>query len=400
MPTFLNLNPNVKTPTGFLVKHLIFAFIWAICLAFFVFRLDVILLKGHPSELILTSTYFPLFYVVILLILLFNQKWYYSIAFMFYPVLVLFWFMPKTILFKGKLYLFISYITGLYLIFANFKRSISTFCIFWIVLLLLFSGENWSRWVALAFLTYLFLAYFVRTIVKAFKRPGLFDSKIEEKIRNYIDGASESDSFKLHSYIHWDSEKNLEIEVQRTNQIQRILQANCVLTLLANKLKGSAGKRAFLLSNLLKLFIFFVITILFFWFANYQLYMINHTNFNYTGNNYPKFDFFYYTVKTVVFGDIEFLKPISILARIAEIGCFAINGVLLLIIFVHIIHTMMQEKVEEDIELAETAINIEVIKIKEFLQSKFGLSIQTAIAQTSNSEESLRKLSNFINKII
>ena len=38
--------------------------------------------------------------------------------------------------------------------------------------------------------------------------------------------------------------------------------------------------------------------------------------------NLPKFDFFYYTLKTITFGDIELIKPQSVLARINEISSF------------------------------------------------------------------------------
>jgi len=93
--------------------------------------------------------------------------------------------------------------------------------------------------------------------------------------------------------------------------------ANYTLNLIKENINGFKGKQAFVISWIFESAVFLFYSILFFWLVNTQLYKIDNANFLYTGKHI-NFDFFYYTLKTMTFGDIELIKPLSIIARVLK----------------------------------------------------------------------------------
>ena len=138
MKTFLNINLGQPIHLNFFFKHILFILVWGIGLLTIVFRFDLYLYDYLPKNLQWVIKAIPFSFFGILLLIMFLSKWYYNLALIFYPILIIFWFLPKLILAKGKIYLFSNYLSSIINTFKKFKRRILHFFVFIITLFLLF----------------------------------------------------------------------------------------------------------------------------------------------------------------------------------------------------------------------------------------------------------------------
>ncbi|MGZ3909628.1 MAG: hypothetical protein ACXVBR_06080, partial [Flavisolibacter sp.] len=299
----------------------------------------------------------------------------------------------------GKIYLFGKYVTSILSKLTHIKRTIFHLFIFTVSLVFFFSlSADWTRWLALIILSYFYLRYVFRLVVHSFQYPSLFDEKLEERIKAIIESRDPNDSLIIKSFIVQKDDEKLELTERREKQIRRGILANYVIEMTNAKLNGFKGKKAFVISWLYSALIFLCYSIFFFSFLNYQLYQIDHANFKYTGT-YPSFDFVYYTFKTITFGDIELVKPISVLARISEMTSFFIMGIFLLVIFISVFFSLKQEKMNEDVKLTSELITAENVTLTKYFQQEFGMEMKSAVKEVKNLDESLRNLKKFIDKL-
>jgi len=399
MPSFLNLSLDKKIQTNFLFKHIIFSTFWIVGILLFIFRIDVLIIEEYSNSLKWLKVSIPTIYFFLLIFYFLFLKWYYIIGFFFYPFLMIFWFLPKTILSVGKVYLFGSYLSSIFSRLANFKVFIfNTFLFLFSFILLTTVGSNWTRWLAIISMSYFYLAYIYKFLRNSFKQPAIFGTDVEEKIKSFIDNKSPENSFVIKSFIIQKEDDKLQIAERRETQIRRTVLANYALELLTKRLNGYRGRQAYIVSWIFGALIFLLTSIIFFWFLNFQLYKIDNLNFAYKGT-FPSFDFFYYTLKTITFGDIELIKPISVLARISEITSFLTIGIFALVIVVSIFLSMKQDKMNENVKLTTDMFNSENLTLTKYMQDEFGMEIQTAMGEIKNIDTSLKNLKNFIDKI-
>ena len=74
-----------------------------------------------------------------------------------------------------------------------------------------------------------------------------------------------------------------------------------------------------MISLVYEIFVFIWLSILFFWFINYQLYKIDPNNYIVIGNP-SNFEFLYYSIKNIAFSGIDVIKPLSSIAKIIEVA--------------------------------------------------------------------------------
>jgi hypothetical protein len=399
MSTFLNIDLEGKINTNFIFKHLFFCFFWLNGILLFIFRLDILVIEKYPELLDWSVISIPLIYLILLAIYFFFIKWYYIIVFILYPFLMIFWFIPKTILSVGKVYIFGNYINTIFSTLSNIKLFIFNISFFSITFSLLFMvGSNLTRWLAVVCFSYFYLIYIYKFLKKSFQKPTLFGAKIEESIRALINNTSFENSLIIKSYIIQQDDQKLEELVRKEKQIRRTLIANSAINLLSDRLNSCQGRKAYLVSWCFGAIIFLIYSIIFFWFLNFQLFKINPLNFSYNGT-LPSFDFFYYTLKTITFGDIELVKPLSLLSRISEITSFFTIGIFTLVIVISVFLSMKQDKVNENVVLTTQLFASENSTIIQFFKKEFGMEINTAYNEIHNIDSSLKKLKDIIDKI-
>lgn len=400
MPSFLNLNLDGKIHTNFLFKHVLFSAFWIIGIFLFIFRVDILVIEKYSDSLKWLKVSIPTIYFCLLIFSFFFLKWYYILTFFFYPFLMIFWFLPKTILSIGKVYLFGSYLNFLFSRLAHIKIFIFNVFLFLFSLILLFTVDAiWTRWISIIVMSYFYLIYIYKFLKQAFKQPTLFGTDIEESIKKFIDNNSAENSLVIKSYIIQKNDEKLQLAERRELQMKRTILAKYAIEQLTKRLNGYRGRQAYIVSWIFGALVFLINSIIFFWFLNYQLFKIDNLNFTYKGT-FPSFDFLYYTLKTITYGDIELIKPISVLARISETTSFITIGIFALVIVVSIFLSMKQDKVNENVKLTTDMFNCENLTLTKFMQDEFGIEIKTAMQEIKNIDDSLKKLKEFIDKIL
>jgi hypothetical protein len=398
MNTFLNLDLGGKTENKFVWKHLVFTIIWILTVTVLIFRVDVYAINSISQNYQWIIGALPIILVGSVLITIFSQKWYYSVAVIFYPILLCFWFIPKQILDKGKIYLFSNYLNYVYKKLSNLKSTIIHFVFFTLaVLTLVISNGNFAKIGALIIISYFYLKFILNYLKSAFKPAEMFGSDVEDILREYVEGGENSTQF-LETIIKESKEdEKLTLEERNKSKLRKLVLWNYGFTLIGKNLNGFKGKKAYVLSWVMQLFLFLLGSIIYFLFINYQLYQIDQIHFS-TSKIPNLFDFLYYTLKTITFGGIDSIKPESIVAKLVEISSFFVLGILVLVVIFSVIFSLRQDKIQENIVLAKEICDAQNLQIVNHVHEEFGISVKSAIQEFKEIKVSVENLRRIINK--
>ncbi|MFL0221457.1 hypothetical protein, partial [Tenacibaculum maritimum] len=273
MPDFLNIDLSRKIEISFLKKHIAFSLFWIVGILLFIFRIDLLIIGNFPESLKWLQISLPISYLAFLFIYLYSTKWYYILAYIFYPILMIFWFIPKTVLSVGKIYLLGNYVNYIYSKLSKpkiFAFNIAFF-LFSLVFLLTIK-EEWTRWLSIICLSYFYLNYIYKFLKKSFKKPSLFGKEIEDTVKVIIDNRSIETSILMKSIIRQDGDKKLDISSRKKAEIKRTVMSNYAIELLTDRLNGHRGRQTYLVSWIFSAIIFLLYSIIFFTFLNFQLY--------------------------------------------------------------------------------------------------------------------------------
>jgi len=399
MATFLNINLDGPTPTTFIWKHFLFTFLWLIGILVLFFRIDVILLNKSNITIEWLEGTLPIAVLILVGAVMLTQKWYYNLALFLYPILAFAWFIPKVVLTKGKIYLFLNYLTYIFNKFKNFKRTLLHFGLFTLsFMLLVIITDTWTRWFAVGTISYFYLTFLFRYIGQSFRPATLFGTSIETFIDDLLTKGKQNESILITSFmVKTGSDSSSEDETKNKN-LTRLIMINFALDTIVSRLNGFRGKRAYVISLMYELFIFLLSSILFFWFVNYELYQISPTNF-YTIGTPSSFEFLYYSIKNVAFSGIDAIKPLSWIAKSVEVFSYLVVGILLFVVIVSVIFSLRNEKINENIKLTTTLCQDQNRIIQEYVFKTYGKDIQSAVTEVVNIKKSLQQLSDIINKL-
>ena len=398
MATFLNIDLNKPIHWKFLVKHILFSIIWLLGLSVFIFRMDLFLYDYLSKDQFWIIKMIPFIFLAIVFSILIFSKWYYNLALVIYPVLFIFWFLPKFILAKGKIYLFSNYISSIFRFFKKFKRSIFNFFLFIIITFILaITDSNTIRVISIIVFTYFYYRFVINYVRKSFNPPRLFGAEVEKSIEEIINSPDKS-MFLVKTIEEQKIDDKLTEDVAKMKKLERLILLNFFILTFKDNLNGFNGKKAFVISWIYQLLGFFIVTLIFYSFVNFELYIVNHENFLTIGS--PKiFDFFYYTIKTITFNDISNIIPHSVIARIVEIMSFFTLGIFLLIIVTSIIFSLRQDRIGENIKKATDLCILQNQLISEHIKLKYQTDIQTVIDESTNIKTSISNLKNVIQKL-
>lgn len=399
MATFLNINLDGPTPTKFIWKHFLFTLLWTVGILVLFFRVDIVLLNKNNITIEWLEGTLPIAVLIFIGVVMLTQKWYYNLALFLYPFLAFAWFIPKVVLSKGKIYLFLNYLTYIFNKFRYFKRTLLHFGLFTLsFMLLVIISDTWTRWFAVGTVTYFYLTFLFRYIGQSFRPAALFGTSIETFIDDLLTKGKQNESILITSFmVKTGSDSNSEDETKNKN-LTRLIMINFALDTIVSRLNGFRGKRAYAISLMYELFIFLLSSILFFWFVNYELYQISSSHFDTIGTP-SSFEFLYYSIKNIAFGGIDAIKPLSWIAKSVEIFSYLVIGILLFVIVVSIIFSLRNEKINENIKLTTTLFQDQNRIIQEYVIKTYGKDIQSAVTEVANIKKSLQQLSDIINKL-
>lgn len=395
MASFINLSLGEPTPRNYITKHLIYSIIWFLDLAIGLLRLDTLILHKLNIDSSFFAVIVPFLLILINIALFVKQKWYYGLAFIFYPVLLIFWFIPKIILARGKIYLLIYYLESIFRYLANFKKSFLNTTILILVLILLSTIDNTPvRIIGIAYFSFLFFKILYRYAIGSLKRGDISVKKNEEKGANSFSKIDLVESIEKQK----DDEK-LTPEQNLSKKIERMILWNYFLEYVSENVNGYRGKRAFMIVWFFQYFLYFTLTITFFTFLNFELFKIAPSNFSIT--SVPNlFDFFYYTVKNVTFSNVDSLKPTSEIARIIETSSFFILSIYFLIITISSLLSLKMAEYSKDMERAVKLCRLQNEKIEEHLQTKYNTDISKALTEIETISQSTFKLKVILERIL
>lgn len=396
MTTFLNLDIGGKTPNKFIWKHFLFSFLWIMGVLILLFRIDVVFFNRNFISVDWLEGTLPVLLLVLVGIVMAFQKWYYSLALILYPVLAFGWFIPKAVLRKGKIYLFIKYVNAIYRFFSRFKYQLIHISIFVLTLFLLMISSNYIvKCLAILAMVYFYALYVFNYIKKSFQPAQLFGQNVEEVIDGLLLQCKKNESFLITTIITKLEKDGVDKE---NKSLKRLIMMNYAIETIADRLNGFRGKRAFLIALFYELVVFLFLSLFLFWFINYQLFHINFANFQTVGSP-DAFDFLYYTIKKITFGDLDYIKPMSTIAKIFEILSFFVVSIFVLIIIVSMFFALRNDKISENVKLTTTLCSEQNRIIKEYVVAQYGKDIQTAVSEVQAIGDSLKRLKNIIDNV-
>ncbi len=398
MITFLNLDIENRINWKFFLLHILFTIFWLSTISILIFRLDLVFSKALPPEFHWIIQSIPIALFAIIALTMYFLNWYYNLALIFYPLLIIFWFLPKFILSKGKIYLFSNYLNSIIQFFKKIKKNVSSFLLFVSVLFLILITDITSiRIIGILVFSYFYFRYLIRYIRKAFNPPSLFGTDIE----SVIDGLLLSPANKtilISSIEGLRVSSNQSEEDVKKKRLERLYLISFFISSFKDNLIGFNGKKAFIISWIYQLIGFFIITITYYTFANFELYQIDNQNFIIT--RVPSvFDFFYYTIKTITFGNIDIITPSSVISRILEILSFLTLGIFLLIIVVSIIFTLRQDQLSENVRKATDLCISQNNLIIQYIKDQYQTDLETILQESANIGTSLKSIKQVITKL-
>ena len=232
---------------------------------------------------------------------------------------------------------------------------------------------------------------------KSFSPPKLFGADIEKSIDEIL-SSSDKGMFLVNVVEEQKQDEKLSDNDAKQKRLERLILLNFFIVNFRENLTSFNGKKAFVISWIYQLIGFFIVTLMFYTFVNYELYLIDKQNFLIVGN-ISIFDFFYYTIKTITFNGINNIIPSSIFARIFEIMSYVTLGVFLLIIVTSVIFSLRQDRLSENIRKATDLCIRQNEIIDQHIRNKYQTDIQSIIAESSNIKSSLENIKKVIDRL-
>jgi hypothetical protein len=399
MASFLNLEIDRPYKSKFLLKHLKFTLLWFLGIGIFILRIDVLLLNSIEINAEWMHVAIPVAYILLLFYSCYTDGWY-TIAFIFYPLLFSFWFLPKTILSKGKLYLFTSYISFIYNLIKDYKKTFFRLLLICSSLFLfIFFRGSIPRLLLILDILYFYIRYLYSFINSAVHEPKLFGTNLTKKLEEAIEKTGSVENSLVKAFVVNKQDEKLETVERREKQIRRSVIVYYTIKYLLKKVEGYSGRSAINISLMYRLLMFLCLSIIFFYFLNYQMYQLSSSTFLYTGK-YPGFDFLYYTLKTVSFNESLVIKPTSIITQIIQMSSFLLLGVFLFVVFMAFYYSSKQDQLNKNLQLTSNLISVHGTSLEIYIKEELGTDIKTAIKEVKNIDESWNNLKRIIDKFI
>ena len=396
---FINLNLDESVQLRFLVKHILYSCIWILGISIFVFRLDLSLVSFIANDHSWIIKTIPILFIVLVLLVMFKTKWYYNLVLIFYPLILVFWFFPKLILQRGKIYLLSHYLGYIFRCIKNYKRSFFLILIFiFTIFVLLISNSNVVRIFSMIVMAIYYYKFLLNYVKSSFRPAQLFGISVEKSIDEFLNSPDKKILLVKSIEDGTKNDSKLTDEEKKNKNLKSFIVINFLIEAFDTNLKGFKGKKAFVISWLYQSLGFLLVSIIFFTFLNYELFNVNKTNFTLTGDP-TLFDFVYYTLKTITFNNTLEIIPSSPLSKIIETFTFFTLGIFLLVIITSVIFTLRQDKINENISKASDLCLQQNKAIVEHIKEAYETDITTVLNESLVIKKSLESIKKTVGKI-
>lgn len=401
MSSFINIDTDKVINRDYVAIHLLFLTLWSGIIGVILFRIDVSIVNRYFSGEEWLLYFSPIILLLVLYFSLRSFEWYFKLGFIFYVPLLIFWFIPKFVLQKGKFYLFISYINSIISRIEKWKSSFfHGIILFMLIVLLSNIPNNPVRIISALFALYVLIKYNYRYTISSFKPEGLLGSKTV----NFFSPKKAKNISEAKRFEHFERMiKSLEKKDQtkheiRQKQISQLVTFHTIIDSFKSNLTSSKGKISFILYWLITFAFSLVITLFLISFVNYQLFMIDDLAFQVEGN-IGFGEFLRYTGKCFTYGDIVEIRPISGIAKLIEGATFYGVGIVYLMIIISFGYSFNAASVEEEKKVVIDVLDRQLIEVNDFASYKFGKEYIEIFKEISDIEDSVLKLKSAFSKM-
>ncbi|MBI1210428.1 MAG: hypothetical protein GC190_03115 [Alphaproteobacteria bacterium] len=365
----------------------------------FVFDVDVWLVTATiPSAVWVLNYKLPIILSLIVIAMLITRSSTLALStlyIIFYPLILLFWKIPRFIWRQKSWLLAFTIINAGISVFQSFKRDFTLATVFLIgAVLSLWSDNGYFLLVSiLSTLTILVFAY-AHAFVTAFKPSAVFQvyARVFPQVRggNFL---KMEESLKTLPVAQLDA-KQL---VDRTTALQNAVLYNRVCLLISKKLRDYQKSRVNVISYIISLVGLLIFTIVAFGFIDLALFKVFPGAYRFEGERHSTFVFFYYSAGSMFYAT-NGLTPVLPVAQLFQMFQF-LFAVFLLIIFITIIITMMNERYAAELNEVVTALEKESQSVEGLIRSDFRIEgIAAAIEALQAGKAGLISVILFISK--
>lgn len=314
--TFLNLEYTKFGYNPFLGVHALMTIIWS-AVIFFAFRIDVVLLSSFYREYPELSMSLPFIMVTILFILLLRKSYWYAIAIIVYPILLLFWFIPKTLTAGGEVLLVGYYLDRVTSMVKQYRLIIGfAICLLVSWVLMRHVGSEIGH-VSFALVLTIIYSLLSSNIIKgAFAPFSLFGLDLSRTVRKYVDMSEHETRALTEKWIEPAASSNSNVEDEKKESIDNLIMYTGILRILRNSLRYSNPKRTIISINFVVVILFMIASVFYLSYVTYVSWIIYPSGYAEFDLSY--FDFIYSTFKKFAFEDFYRVNPVKTWSRIVD----------------------------------------------------------------------------------
>jgi len=235
-------------------------------------------------------------------------------------------------------------------------------------------------------ITYLYSIFIWDYSGKIFKNRFFSKERIEE-LNTTLDQINSNPLTLINTIISSKEKRKLNIEEKKLKNIEKLAVVEILCSYVERIVLDYTGRKAYASYWLIQICWIFLVSVLFFTFINYNLYLVDASQFIISGN-VNVFEFIYYTLKTITFNSIDSIKPNSPLTKIIETLSFMLLGVYIIVIIISLGFSWFVSRFEEDSKAIISYCKVCRSAIHKYSNENYG----TGIIEAANDHDSVREV--------
>ena len=340
-----------------------------------------------------------------------QKRWFFFII--FYPIVLVFWYLPKHVILKRHWMLGIVIFRSCFSIFRSFKRIFLVGALLIVsIMLLLYARSSATYYASIIFYALLVLYTFISTIRSIFSDG--FEVTLTKKLSPFLskglrariahnaqttNGTQTPDSIDGSNVSNTNT--NTKSELSSEDILGIAVLINRLLLATAKKLgeyKEKYYEYVFAILEMLLLFLFIVYQ---FALINTCLFFLDSSAFIVNPNSNPTcFHFFYYTFCSFFFQSISTISPMSVLARIFQMSMY-VSSVITITIFIGSMISVKVNKKNKEMENVIQTITTEGNTLTTIVLESYNYSdLNQAISELQKSGSSLSQFIMYLSKFL
>lgn len=382
---------KILTRFLYFVREILSILIWGyVIIKLFVFDIDIFIIeKMFPDYVWLVNYKFFILIGILAIIWLVTKNihiLFWSLFIFFYPVILVFWRVPKFLFKKQNWNLIFAFVDSIISFFKSFKISFITTSFFLISTTIILNSTNRVLlWISILFLAIIILIIYIQRLILVFKQSGIY--QVYSGIFGFFGDYLQNTQFVAID----DAVKSMSIESMDEEQIQSwiynvqaLVLYNRICLFVSKKLKSYQDSGFNVVSSVLGILFLALFTVFVFATINFGLYKID-ANFYSFADAPSFFTFFFYSFNILVFNQIQEViaaTPISQVALMFEY--FYI--LFLFAILVVLVFSIRNQRDADELNKVITHLKEEGIKMEGHIKEKYKLN------NISDAMEALQKL--------